>query len=1015
MTANKETGDAKQDLSGCNETEPISLLVTSVSGAAQSNQTSALLTVGQDFGEYHIIRLLGKGGMGAVYEAEHRASGRRVALKALGHRLESIEARKRFLREGRMAASLNHPNSVYVYGADEIRGVPVIAMELLPGGTLADLVRRNGTLPITKAVDYIIQIISGLEAAQTIGILHRDIKPSNCFVTVDGSVKIGDFGLSIPTEDRGELKLTRKGLFMGTPAFASPEQIRGDKLDVRSDICSVGATLFYLLTGKPPFTASNAMQEAIAALQSPASSPAAIRPEIPPGLAEVVLRCLAKQPDERFQTYPELREALRPFCSANPVPAGLLRRVLASCIDLPILSILSLIIMVLWQPSGLIVPGYLSWWFLAFFSLVFALPIQYFGISEGFWGASPGKCIAGIKVVPTGGGAPSLSRAMIRAMLITFLCTIGFWFGPGLKPILPFPFFSVDPNQSWLGYVRYFSIFGMLGLLFITARRRNGFAAIHDWLSGTRVVRRAEYQERVVIPVQDRPHDPSQSMAMVGPYQTIDVLGRAEGKDYMLGFDPRLLRNVWIVLQSPGAPSINVSARNLARPTRLRWLAGRSATNECWDAYGALTGQPFWNMVVDNPQPWHIVRHWLHDLATELNKSGQDGSFPDCLSVDRLWVTGEGRIVLLEFPAPGIKTVKSITIPNSTTPGNSIAFLRLTAYIALSGIVPLKGEIPSEIQHPLPLHAQRFINELSYLSDISVCLRRLDSLIDCVARVTPRRRLALIAGCALIPIAWGLLSFTLCLRQQYYEHKAQDEWGIRFCMERLAEINAGRHKSMGTERENMALAATLAFAFYQKAHGDPVAWESAIRKSGVTPEQTRNLTQIVTVYGSTTTEDLQAMKPTYDKICAESKRYYSQYREIAWRYGSWFNRSHKFKAQPWEIGIVNVAAVLFLVVAVPSIIASLLFRTGLLLWLLGLAIVDDQGRPVSRLRMLLRTIIIWSSVLVLVVIASIRNRDPSYIVIALALGVMLAGALWAWLTPRRSVQDWLAGTYLVSR
>src|SRR6185295_2817527 len=144
----------------------------------------------QQLGSYRIIRPLGKGGMGAVYEAEEIESGRRVALKVLTHSLDSPEARKRFLREGRLAASVNHPHSVYVYGTEEINGTPAISMELVAGGTLQERVKQKGPLPIDEAVDVVLQVIAGLEAAQSLGVLHRDVKPSNCFVDMDGSVKV---------------------------------------------------------------------------------------------------------------------------------------------------------------------------------------------------------------------------------------------------------------------------------------------------------------------------------------------------------------------------------------------------------------------------------------------------------------------------------------------------------------------------------------------------------------------------------------------------------------------------------------------------------------------------------------------------------------------------------------------------------------------------------------------------------------------------------------------------------
>lgn len=184
--------------------------------------------IGRVFGGYRIARQLGKGGMGSVYEAFEVESGRRVALKVLNHKLQSTDQRKRFLREGPM--------------------------------------------PVAKAVDAILDVIAGLEAVQSAGVLHRDIKPANCFVASDGTVKVGDFGLSISSSVRTEANLTQSGVFLGTPAYASPEQLRGAELDVRSDIYSVGVTLYFLLTGEMPFNAENMVQLLENVLGKPAPS-----------------------------------------------------------------------------------------------------------------------------------------------------------------------------------------------------------------------------------------------------------------------------------------------------------------------------------------------------------------------------------------------------------------------------------------------------------------------------------------------------------------------------------------------------------------------------------------------------------------------------------------------------------------------------------------------------------------------------------------------------------------------
>ncbi len=180
------------------------------------------LSPGQQFGNYRIERLLGRGGMGAVYAAEQVDDGRQVAVKVLTSGLGSAEDRERFIREGHTAASINHPNTVYVYRTEEIDGLPTITMELVDGGTLEEKVERNGPLSIAEAINDTLQVIDGLEAAQKLGILHRDIKPANCFVGPRGEVKVGDFGLSRPVEQVEQSRLTQTGLFSGRRCFRRP-------------------------------------------------------------------------------------------------------------------------------------------------------------------------------------------------------------------------------------------------------------------------------------------------------------------------------------------------------------------------------------------------------------------------------------------------------------------------------------------------------------------------------------------------------------------------------------------------------------------------------------------------------------------------------------------------------------------------------------------------------------------------------------------------------------------------
>ncbi|NQT15013.1 MAG: protein kinase, partial [Planctomycetes bacterium] len=512
--------------------------------ARKDKDREVVLSPGQQFGGYRVVRRLGSGGMGTVYEADHLESGRRVALKVLGHRLDSPEAKQRFLREGRLAASVNHPNSVYVFGTEEIVGVPVIAMELVSGGTLEERVLRSGPFPVGEAVDAILQVIDGLEAAEAGGVLHRDVKAANCFVDREGAVKVGDFGLSISTSLRGDSNLTNEGTFLGTPAFSSPEQLRGDELDIRSDIYAVGVTLYYLLTGRMPYRADNLVRLIAAVLEHPPRSPAELRPEIPKSLARAVLCCLQKQPAARFRTYDELRQALAPFGSAAPTPAALGLRLGAGIVDYFIWAPVAAGLTMAWigdfermaSPDffGSLEQGTLA-------AIGALLHVLYFAVPEGLWGASAGKAICGVRVVNPRRNAPGVAKALIRAAVyVVFPQTVAL----ACAGLIAVGLISEAP--LWLLYLVSYSWFAMLALLFSTARRRNGYAGLHDRLSNTRVVLKSVYRPRPVMPGGGEPPEETEATPTVGPYHVLSSLDEIGASRLLLGYDTRLLRRVWI-------------------------------------------------------------------------------------------------------------------------------------------------------------------------------------------------------------------------------------------------------------------------------------------------------------------------------------------------------------------------------------------------------------------------------------------------------------------------------------
>jgi serine/threonine-protein kinase len=208
--------------------------------------------VPEAIGQFKVVRVLGKGAMGEVFEGQDETLGRRVALKILGakHR-ESTEFKTRFLREGRALAAMNHPNIVQIYAIGEHERRPFLAMEFLDGEDLGAALKRAGPIHPGDAAECIRQAAVGLAQAQAAGVVHRDVKPSNLVVTSAGIVKVTDFGLAKALQE--DLSITATGVFVGTPDYLAPEQAMGDEVDFRADIYALGCTLFHMCSGHPPF------------------------------------------------------------------------------------------------------------------------------------------------------------------------------------------------------------------------------------------------------------------------------------------------------------------------------------------------------------------------------------------------------------------------------------------------------------------------------------------------------------------------------------------------------------------------------------------------------------------------------------------------------------------------------------------------------------------------------------------------------------------------------------------
>src|SRR5271169_4405312 len=276
------------------------------------------LTPGTILRQYEIRSPLGAGGMGEVYRARDTRLDREVAIKVLPESLTSDPERlHRFEQEARAAAALNHPNILAVYQMATHEGVSYMVTELLDGETLRERL-RHGTMPLRKVIDYAVQIAHGLAAAHEKGIFHRDLKPENLFVTKDGRVKILDFGLAKLTQpqsgsERNAPALTEDteaGVVMGTVGYMSPEQVRAQKADHRTDIFSLGAILYEMLAGKRAFQKPTSPETMTAILNEDPLGISQVATNVPPALQRVVHRCLEKSPEQRFQSASDLAFAL---------------------------------------------------------------------------------------------------------------------------------------------------------------------------------------------------------------------------------------------------------------------------------------------------------------------------------------------------------------------------------------------------------------------------------------------------------------------------------------------------------------------------------------------------------------------------------------------------------------------------------------------------------------------------------------------------------------------------------
>lgn len=671
-------------------------------------------------GPYRLVRRLGGGGMGSVYEAEDTSTGRHVALKLIEPEYAaSPDAIDRFRREGELASRLAHPRCVFVLAADEDKGRPYIVMELMTGSTLDDLVREKGPLPPEDALRKILDVIEGLHEAHQLGLVHRDVKPSNCFIEENGRVKVGDFGLAKSLV--AETHLTRTGTFLGTPLYAAPEQIKKEAVDAQSDIYSVAATLYFLLTGRAPFQSGDPMATMARIVADDPPPMRTLRPELPKALDRAVLRGLERDRKRRWRSLDEFRRALLPFLPAEPSVGGLGLRLPAFLMDAMLFMTLlagtlflvdrNLVTNKLSQPSARVLGEQLTR--TAVGAVLF---LAYFGVLEGRWGCSLGKRVLRLRVgTAAANQAPGLGPAVLRAAIFFGLVNGGV--------IVLTVTAAVAPQIPWRGPVvpllERFWVFGALGLLFGTVRKRNGYRGLHEFLSGTRTYQLRWPKDRkragVKIPAFDAPlHHPKGLPEHLGPYRIHGVLHESPRDQTLLAEDTQLGRGVWLWLRPEGEPPVSEARRAAGRTTRLRWLSCGTWAGRQWDAFLASSGCPLPTALADRRRlSWAEFRGILHDLSEELQVSCAEATLPPSLGVSQVWVQPGGRVQLVETPvgndAPLTPAELCVAAGDHA---RALALLRDVAVLALEGKPRAGPADPSHVNAPLPLHAAGVMNRL---------------------------------------------------------------------------------------------------------------------------------------------------------------------------------------------------------------------------------------------------------------------------------------------------------------
>lgn len=937
---------------------------------------------GKRFGPYRLIRILGQGGYGQVWEAENLESGRRVALKVLTEvQAASPEAIQRFQREGKLAASLSHPNCVYVFGVEEIDGYHAVSMELMPGGTLKDLI-KDGPLPYQKAVDFILDIIDGLNAAHKSGILHRDVKPSNCFLDEAGNAKIGDFGISKTLEVKSDLSIT--GTFLGTPFYSSPEQIRGRDVDFRSDFYSLGATLYELITGKSPFEGENASQ-VMARILSEEPTPFSHHDvRVPKGLQRVVLRLLSKEREKRNPNYDSLRTALSPFSSQSLTSGSMAKRFAAIVMDLLILSVINITL-----ASRMLVTSSTR-------TILFITGIQtlciflYFFLLEMRWGRSLGKFLLGLRVAKRDELDVTFSQILLRTVIFVFFAN-----GPSI--LIGLLTIHTDFVQAGSVTMTLFPFVGYL-ILLSTIRQKNGYAGIHELASRTRVIALPK-TKMITVPehVLSEARLSKTEGRNFGPYLEVSKIWETGREAFLVAYDEVLDREVWIHSFHEDIQAPPVSHLTATRSGRLNWLQGSRRAESKWDAYGIPSGISLYHWVTKEGRlSWEEMRRILLSISRELEVRFKDGHLPELLSLKHIWIDSLGRAKLIDFP---IRNAEAEQIhPVEVTPEKWQDFMYQIVLFGFERKYVAVENLDNEIPHvPLPEYARPLVDRIcgrgNGFESITSLVSALEEMAARPAKVTKGKRLGPLAIKAAFPLMvfFGMLLGVLMLSQA--PDWLMDAVSTSRYIETLKELEKEGDIEEATLKKE-AIRKVLAYS-YSKTKSSPQMKQLL---SGFEDEQIAYLESALEDYPHLTEHEVSEARQNLSDLGAYQQPF-SKY--------SFFS----------ILSLGLISGLSFLVfLSIPAVIFAFILRGGVLFRMFGISIQTVDGKMASRFRCLWRAIVAWSLFPLVLLLQTEVMKDPKNpVFMFISLLFVVGAAVYSVVKPERGIQDIIAGTFLVPR